>query len=181
MSGTMVRQGGRVQLEQSDMCLSLNMARMAKDGFLRAAIEAKTYLIQTPPAKVRVEKKRGVECPGHEKVKAAIQRHPAMLRQNQTSSCHPCQMALKIIRRHAGGAKEQVHLHPPNAESGFQSRLRIRPGHRPPRLVTLPEHNLLKLSICLRDRHIRIQLFPVWNFSKMMSIPSLIPILIQIC
>jgi len=34
--------------------------------------------------------KCGVEFPGHKQVKAAIQRHPAMLRQNQTSSCLPC-------------------------------------------------------------------------------------------
>jgi hypothetical protein len=32
------RQGGRVQLEQSDMRLALNTAKMAKEGILRAAI-----------------------------------------------------------------------------------------------------------------------------------------------
>jgi len=91
MSATMARQGGRVQLEQSDMRLALNMAKMAKEGFLRAAIEETKYLIKKPRAEVREEKKRGVEFPGHKKVKAAIQRHPAMLRQNQTSCCLPCQ------------------------------------------------------------------------------------------
>jgi hypothetical protein len=35
----MARQGGRVQLEQSDMRLELNMAKMAKEVFSRAAIE----------------------------------------------------------------------------------------------------------------------------------------------
>jgi len=39
MSATMARQGGLVQLEQSDMRLALNMAKMAKCGFSRAAIE----------------------------------------------------------------------------------------------------------------------------------------------
>jgi len=39
MSATMARQGGRVQLEQSDICLALNMAKMAKGWFSRAAIE----------------------------------------------------------------------------------------------------------------------------------------------
>jgi len=34
MSATMARQGGRVQLEQSDMHLALNMAKMAKEGFV---------------------------------------------------------------------------------------------------------------------------------------------------
>jgi len=91
MSATMARQGGRVQLEQSDMRLALNMAKMAKEGFSRTTIEEKKYLIKKPRAKVREEKKRGVEFPGHKKVKAAIQRHPAMLRQNQTSGCLPCQ------------------------------------------------------------------------------------------
>ena len=91
MSATMARQGGRVQLEQSDMRLALNMAKMAKEGFSRAAIEAMKYLIKKPCTKVREEKKRGVEYPGHNKVKAAIQRHPAMLCQIQTSGCLPCQ------------------------------------------------------------------------------------------
>jgi len=39
MSATMARQGGRVQLEQSDMSQALNMAKMAKEGFSCAAIE----------------------------------------------------------------------------------------------------------------------------------------------
>jgi hypothetical protein len=34
---------------------------------------------------------RGVEFPGHNKVKAAIARHLAMLLQNHTPRCHPCQ------------------------------------------------------------------------------------------
>jgi hypothetical protein len=91
MSATMARQGGRVQLEQSDMRLALNMAKMAKEGFSRPAIEDTKYLIKKPCAEVREEKTLGVEFPGHKKVKAAIQRHPAMLRHNQTSSCLPCQ------------------------------------------------------------------------------------------
>ena len=91
MSATMARQGGRVQLEQSDMRLALNMAKMAKGGFSRAAVEETQYLIKKPLAEVREEKKRGVEFPGHNKVKAAIARHPAMLRQNQTPGCLPCQ------------------------------------------------------------------------------------------
>jgi len=57
MSPTMARQGGRVQLEQSDMCLALNMAKMAKEGFSRAAIEEMEYLIKKPRAEVREGKK----------------------------------------------------------------------------------------------------------------------------
>jgi len=91
MSATMARQGGRVQLEKSDMRVALNMAKMAKEGFSRAAIKETQYLNQKQRAEVREEKKRGVEFPAHNKVKAAIQRHPAMLRQNQKSGCLPCQ------------------------------------------------------------------------------------------
>jgi hypothetical protein len=64
MSATMARQGGRVQLEQSDMRLALNMATMAKEGFSRAATEETKYLIKKPRAEVREEKKRGVEFLG---------------------------------------------------------------------------------------------------------------------
>jgi hypothetical protein len=68
----MARQGGRVQLEQSDMRLDLNMAKMAKGGCSRAAVEETQLLIKKPRAKVRGENKPGVEFPGHNKVKAAI-------------------------------------------------------------------------------------------------------------
>jgi len=91
MSATMARQGGRVQLEQSDMRVALNMAKMAKEGFSRASMEATNYLIRKARAEVREEKKQGVEFPAHKKVKAVIERHPAMLRQNQTSGCLSCQ------------------------------------------------------------------------------------------
>jgi len=91
MSATMARRGGRVQLEQSDMHLALNMAKMAKEGFWRTAIEETKYIIKILRTEVREEKKQGVEFPGYKKVKAAKQRHPAMLRQNQTSGCLPCQ------------------------------------------------------------------------------------------
>jgi len=92
-------------------------------------------------------------------------------------------MAPQRICRHAGDAKKLVHLHPPDAECGLQSRLNIRPARHTPHLpqqVTLPELNLLKSSIFRPDICIRIQLFPVQNLSKMMRIPSTILILIQI-
>ena len=52
MSATMARQGGRVQLEQSDMRLALNISKMAKEGFSRSAMEETKYLIKKPRAKV---------------------------------------------------------------------------------------------------------------------------------
>jgi len=91
MSATMARHGDRVQLEQSDMLLALNIAKMSKGGFSRATIEETQKLIKKPPAEVRKEKKRGVLFPGHQKEKAAIKRHPAMVYKNQTAGCLPCQ------------------------------------------------------------------------------------------
>jgi len=60
MSATMARQGGRVQLEQSDMHLALNMAKLGKGGFSHTAIEEMQFLIKKPRAEVREEKMRGV-------------------------------------------------------------------------------------------------------------------------
>jgi len=91
MSASMARQGGRVQLEQSDMRLALNMAKMAKGGFLRSAIEEMQCLIKKPRAQVWEEMKLGVEFPGHKNVKTVRDRQPAMLRENQTDGCLPGQ------------------------------------------------------------------------------------------
>jgi len=87
MSATMARQGGRVQLEQSDMRHALNMVKMAKGGFSRAALEETQQLIKKPRAEVREEKTQGVEFPGHKKVKATMERHPAMVYKNFTAGC----------------------------------------------------------------------------------------------
>jgi hypothetical protein len=67
------------------------MGTMAKEGLLRAAIEETKYLIEKPRIEVREEKMRGLEFPEHNKLMAAIQRHQAMLRDNQTSACLPFQ------------------------------------------------------------------------------------------
>jgi len=60
MSATRASLGGWVQLEQSDMRLALNMAKMAKGGFLRTAMEGMWHLIKKPRAEVREEHKCGV-------------------------------------------------------------------------------------------------------------------------
>jgi len=91
MSATMARQGGRVQLEQSDMRLALNIAKMAKGGFALAAIEETQFRIKKPRAEVREEKKRGVEFPGHKNVKGGMERQLAMRLEYQTDCCSPCQ------------------------------------------------------------------------------------------
>jgi hypothetical protein len=87
----MARQGGRVQLEQADMWIALNMVHMAKHGISRSGIEETTHLIKKPRAEIREEKRCGVECPGHRSVKAVIGKHPAMMYENQSDGCLPCQ------------------------------------------------------------------------------------------
>jgi len=91
MSATSARQGGRVQLEKSDTCLALNMPKIAKEGYSRTAIEDTQELIKAPHAKARDEKKRGGMFPGYNKLKAVMERHPAMVWKNQTDGCLPCQ------------------------------------------------------------------------------------------
>jgi hypothetical protein len=117
----MARQGGRVQLEQSNMRLALNMAKMAKEGFSCAAIEETKYLIKKPRAEVREEKKWGVKFPGHKKVKAAIKDTRQCFVITKRPAAFLAKMAPQRIRRHAGDANEQVHLPPPDAECGLQS------------------------------------------------------------
>jgi hypothetical protein len=73
------------------MCLALNMAKMAKSGFLRTRTEETQYLFTQAWANVSGEKKRGIEFPGHEKVRAAMERHPAMIHQNYMDGSLPCQ------------------------------------------------------------------------------------------
>jgi len=111
MSATRARQGGQVQLEQSNMRLALNMAKMSNGRFSRAAIEDTQQLINKPRAEVREEKKWGVECPCHNMVKAAIERDLAMVRENQTDGSLSCQNGTTKIQRHAGGPNAWVHLH----------------------------------------------------------------------
>jgi len=117
MSATMARQGGQVQLEQSDMRPALSMAKMAKEGFSRAAIEKTQQLIKNPRADIREEKKWGVVLPGHKKVKAAIERLWAMFRDNQMDGCLPCQngkaMNPQTRRRSKGTGARPPRLAPP--------------------------------------------------------------------
>jgi len=86
----MARQVGHVQQEKSEMRLALDEAQMAKGGFSRATIQETQHLIKKPRAKVREEMKRGLEFPGHKIAMAAIERHQAMLRHNQTAGYLPC-------------------------------------------------------------------------------------------
>jgi len=90
-------------------------------------------------------------------------------------------MAPERICRQAGDAKKQVNLPPPDAACGLKDRLHICPACHPPQPETTPDINPLTSSICQPDICMRIQLFPVGNILHMMTIPSTILILIQIC
>lgn len=68
MSAKMARQKACVQLEQSAMCLGLNIAIIAR---LCTPIEEMQQLIKKPETKVRDEKSRGVWNPGPRNVHAA--------------------------------------------------------------------------------------------------------------
>jgi len=97
------------------------MAKMAKGGFSGAAIEETQYLIKKPRAEVGEEKKRGVESSGHRQVKAAIERHPVMVYDNQTDGCRPCQNGTAKNprtrwRRKGTGAPPQVRGKLPTPE-----------------------------------------------------------------
>jgi hypothetical protein len=52
MSAAMAMQGGHIQLEQSDIHLALNMAKIAKGGFSCATIDETQHLIKKPQGKV---------------------------------------------------------------------------------------------------------------------------------
>jgi hypothetical protein len=67
------------------------MAIMAKGEFSCAPIEEPQQLIKKPRPKVPEENKWGVDIPGHSNVRAAIERHPAIVRQNPTYGYLPSQ------------------------------------------------------------------------------------------
>ena len=121
MTATMARQGGRVQLDQSDMRLALNIAKMAKGGLSHTAIEETQFLIKKPWAEASQEKRWGVEFPRHDNVKAAIERHPAMVRDNQLDGCLPFQNGTAQNpptrwRRKGTGAPSPERLRQPTPE-----------------------------------------------------------------
>jgi len=99
---------------------AFNMANIAQESFLSAAIEETKYLIDNPGAKVREEKKPGIEFPEHSMMKAVIERHPAMLRQTKYSAAFHAKIAPHTFRRYARDAKYLVLLPTTDAQSGIQ-------------------------------------------------------------
>jgi len=87
----MARQGHRVQLEQSDTHLPSKMAKMAIGEFLCAAIKEVQQQTKKPLIEVQEEKKCRVEFLGHNLVKAATERHPAIVYKYHMAGCLSCQ------------------------------------------------------------------------------------------
>ena len=83
-------QGDCVQLEQSNMHLALSMVKMAKGGISCTGMEEMQYCIKMPCAEVHEENNQGVEIPWHRNVKAAMERHPATVRENLIDGGLPC-------------------------------------------------------------------------------------------
>jgi len=109
------------------------MAKVAKGGFLRAAREETHIQIKKPRAEVPEKKKWGVEFPGHKNVKVAIERHPAMLWENQTDGYLPCQNdtaqnSQTRWRRKGTGARPPERLRQPTPE----------PTPQPPEMPPVP-------------------------------------------
>jgi len=176
MSATMARQGGQVQLEQCHMYLVLNMAKMAKGGFLRTAIEETQHLIKKPRAEVQEEKQQVVEFPGKGNVKAAIERHPAMVREYQTEGCLPCHnRPAKDLQTHCRGKGTGA----PPAEPATHL-----PG-MPPALAADNEVAQNSEIECVRPGYVCIHTpLPLFRFSILMHLPSIasvIQIWVQIC
>jgi len=132
----MGRQGGRVQLEQSDMRLALNASKMAKGGSSHTAMEETQILMKKPRAEVWEDMMRWVLFPRNITVKAAMERHPAMPRENQSDGCLPCQYVTAQNpqtrwRRKGTGAPTPEWLRPPTPEPTphpFETP-QVRPGY----------------------------------------------------
>ena len=105
MSATMARQGGRVQLEQSDMCLACDMAKMAGVGFSLATIGEMQCLTKKPRPEIPDEKKRGVEYPRHTMSRLRWNNTQLLFGIIKSTASFTAKMAEHRIPRDAGGAK----------------------------------------------------------------------------
>jgi len=119
-------------------------------GISRAAIAERLYPIKKPRADVREEKKWGELFPGHEQVKAAIERHPAMLPHNHPDGCYPCQNCTARNPQTRRRCKETGAL-PPDQR---YLCLELHPSHPP----ILRELKVPKSSICGPDMYIHLPL-----------------------
>jgi hypothetical protein len=87
MSATMARQGDQVTLEQSDLHLVMNMPEMANGALSHLAIKKSQYVLKKPCSVVQEKRMWGLECPSNRKRKDEIEKHLAMVCEDQTDGC----------------------------------------------------------------------------------------------
>jgi hypothetical protein len=181
ISATMARQEVWVQLELSDMCLVWNTADMAKEGCLQAAVEKTQYVIIYPCPVVWEEQKWCVEQPGNKQVKAAIQRHMAMLAQNHMPCCLSCNIVglncLQRLRRCSGTGAAPQDWHRQRNPAATPPLPALSPATTGNASREEPSHIIHVLA---RYPYSKL-LFPRRNIELMMRIAITKPILIQIC
>jgi len=133
---------------------------------------------------VQEKKQRRVECAGHRKGMVPIERLTAMVCENHTDSCLPCQ----------NGTANNLQTHWWRKEMGAALPARCRqltpepmptPPRMPPALASAMKNvKVPKSTVCLPDMRIYKLLFPTLIFSILMHMPriaSAIKILFQIC
>jgi hypothetical protein len=91
VAATMCKHAGRVQLEQSDLRLTMNIMDKSVNGLSSANVDETLDIIRKPRAELREEKRRGVEFKGHKNVKSVMKVHPAMNKRNELEGCLTCQ------------------------------------------------------------------------------------------
>jgi len=176
MSATMARQGGRVQLGQSNMRLALNMAEMATAGCSHAILEETQHLIENPCTEVWEGKKQGVLFCGHQRWRLRWKDTRQWFEKIRWTAAFHSKMAHQRICRHTWGGEARVHLD--------QIRLHLRPECHLCHLVIMRERQVPKSKLCHPDMCINILPFPTINFSILIHMPriaSTIKIFVQIC
>jgi len=176
MSATKAKQGGRLQLEQSNLCLASNMAKMAKGWISHDAMVKMQYRIRKHRAGVQDKKMWGVGFHAHTRVKATIEWHLAMVLESNIVSCLPCQNGTRKNPQTCWRCKRPGATPPEPGAPCLECHLR--------QPVTMRQHNGPKSKVCHPNMGIYILLFPVLNVSILIHMPwiaSPIKIFHQIC
>jgi len=160
MSPTFSRQGGQVQLEQSDMHHTLNMTRIAIGGFSQASIKEIQQSIKNALTTVREEKKWWVQSHGHLNVTSAMERHLAIIRENHTHSCLPSKDGIAKNPQSCWGQKDTgappPKWAPPAPAGDNEGAQRSEMEGLPPRYAfiptPIPKAQIFNLDSYAKDR-----------------------------
>jgi hypothetical protein len=164
------------------MRLALHIAKIAKEEFLCPAIEDTQQPMKQPHTEIQEEMKRGVQFPGHKMVKAAIERHLAMVYKIKQPAALHAEMVQQSITRDAGGAKEQPHLQQNRRHLCPEGHLRLACHLR--HKVSLRETKVINWLVCHPGVCICILHSQTISFAIIIHLPrivSVIKILFEIC